>query len=100
DWFVSRRENVAGLRNQIAACGESDHPYPVGIEIQLLGPCPDQPDRPLRVLERAWNLRCDVAVTVVVPVVITIGDAILGHDASNSFGCQPTANFGPFQSDH
>src|SRR4029077_8028185 len=31
DWLVGGREDIAGLRTQIAACREADHPYFVGI---------------------------------------------------------------------
>ena len=45
----------------------------------------------MRVLKRAGDLGRDVAMAILVPVVIALGDAILEQDACNALGCHPVA---------
>jgi len=97
DRLVSRLDYVAGLRDQIAACREADHTNLIGIDVQLLRPCTNEPDRSLRVLKCAGDFGCDGAIAILVPGVITFGNAILEQDAGHAFGCHPVTYFSPFK---
>ena len=62
DRFVGRLEYVTGLSNQVSAGGESNDTDLVRIDIELLSTRANEPDRSLRILEGARDLRRDVGV--------------------------------------
>ena len=94
DGRISRLEDVADLRDQIAAGRKSNHSDLVRIDLQLARPRSDESDRPLRILEGPRDVGRDRAPAFLTPIVIGAWDSILRQDAGDPLCRQPIADFG------